>query len=587
MEENIIYLQGNGAIVIQDAQSGNITINSNEPMGSLQELQRLNDTQIAILKKLADKHASELNDTFKTLLSGVISRKNIVQGNISNVKSFKIGDETHYHYHNHTEKHPLPKELTAIVPKTSQDKIIGRDAELEDLHQRLFNNKQVVLVNGLGGIGKTTLAQAYTAKYWDEYCHIAYVSQISKDIISDFISTEGLLGSLNIFAKDKDPRGLFITIIAELKKMEDSPNLLIIDNADRSLSQLYNYLPSQPQWHILVTSRERIQRFDLKELGFLSEPDAVTLFLRHFTHGKMTEDEIKELVRAVDFHTLTIEILAKTAQLQRTEMKELKSAIEDDLKANVYINHKGNKIEKVTSYLCSIFSMSQLSDSEIWLLQQFICLPAEFHSYELVKDMINPAATQKEDNFSETIEELSAKGWLLKNRETDSYKMHRIIADVIKKQHTIALTNAKPVIDSITAKLSIDQTKDNPVEKFPWIPFGKSALAIFPDSSDPVIAKLQNNLATVLQDLGDYEGAKSLLEKALSSAEKNFGPEHPTTAVRYSNLALVLKDLGDYEGALKLSEKSLRIVQKVLPQGHPHIKIVSDIYQSIKQQINK
>ena len=53
----------------------------------------------------------------------------------------------------------------------------------------------------------------------------------------------------------------------------------------------------------------------------------------------------------------------------------------------------------------------------------------------------------------------------------------------------------------------------------------------------------QNNLAIVLKDLGDYEGAKGLLDKAVASPEKNLGPDHPTTAVRYSNLALVLMNV--------------------------------------------
>jgi hypothetical protein len=53
----------------------------------------------------------------------------------------------------------------------------------------------------------------------------------------------------------------------------------------------------------------------------------------------------------------------------------------------------------------------------------------------------------------------------------------------------------------------------------------------------------------VLQDLGDYTGAKELLEKSVASNEKNFGPDHPSTASSYSCLATVLKDLGDYPGA--------------------------------------
>ena len=509
----------------------------------------------------------------------MISQKNIVGGNIS-AQSVKIGDEIIY-----PEKTIIPKAITAKTPKTSQDKIVGRDAELDDLRTRLKDNKQVVLVNGLGGIGKTTLAQVYVAKYWDEYRHVVWISQISKDIITDFINTEGLLENLKIKRSGNEARELFISTITALKKIEDKPNLLIIDNAESSLSQWYDYLPGQPAWHILVTSRERIHKFDLKELGFLSESNAVELFTSHYTRGKISSADIRELVTIVDLHTLTIEILAKTAQTQRTEIKQLKKAIKDDLKANVYVDHRGGKIEKVTSYLSSIFTMSTLTDNEIWLLKQFVCLPPEFHSFDLLQELIRPEESQKEDVFSETIEELGAKGWLLKNSETDSYKMHRIIAEVIRKQQTISLTDVEPIIGSVSEKLRIDQSKDNPVDKFIWITYGKSALAIDPESTDAKISNLQNNLALVLQDLGDYEGAKKLLQKALRSAEKNFGAEHPTTAVSYSNLALVLKDLGDYEGALELSAKSVSIFQKVLPEGHPYIKTVTDIYQSIKNQM--
>ena len=51
----------------------------------------------------------------------------------------------------------------------------------------------------------------------------------------------------------------------------------------------------------------------------------------------------------------------------------------------------------------------------------------------------------------------------------------------------------------------------------------------------PTTAVRYSNLALVLQDLGDYAGAKELLEKAMRSDEQNFGPEHPTTAVRFES----------------------------------------------------
>ena len=85
----------------------------------------------------------------------------------------------------------------------------------------------------------------------------------------------------------------------------------------------------------------------------------------------------------------------------------------------------------------------------------------------------------------------------------------------------------------------------------------------------PSTARSYSNLALVLQDLGDYEGAKGLLQKALASGEKNFGKDHPSTAISYSNLALVLQALGDYEGAKGLLQKALASDEKNFGKGHP------------------
>ena len=89
----------------------------------------------------------------------------------------------------------------------------------------------------------------------------------------------------------------------------------------------------------------------------------------------------------------------------------------------------------------------------------------------------------------------------------------------------------------------------------------------------------------MLKYLGDYQGAKTLLEKAVNSAEKYYGTDHPTTATRYSNLAVVLQDLREYNEALIFSRKALSIFRNALPKGHPHITTVSSIHQSIRKEM--
>ncbi len=492
--------------------------------------------------------------------------KNIVKGSISNIKGdVRIGD-----YTIHQEKYKSSKELTTHLPTLREDQIIGRKEDIADIYQRLFDNKQVVLVNGMGGIGKTTIAQVYLTKYYDEYKYIAWIGLINDadNFESEFVNTEGLLDRFHIKKEGKTIRELFVELIGAFKEIDERPCLMIIDNATHSLEKYRTYLPNQPNWHLLVTSRERIVDFDLKELGFLDEEEAVLLFKKYYTRSQLSDDFIKDLVKDLEYHTLTIEILAKTAQAQRTAPDQLLNAIQNDLQTDTSIRHSTEKVEKLTSYLCSIFKTSDLQESEKWLLKQFICLPPEYFSFDMLEDLIWENEQDKATSAG-LLNSLAQSGWLLHNEGIDSYRIHRIIIDVVKRSIELKEKDINGLILKVSQKLSLDATKDNPINKFQWIPFGKSVLHHFEDSMTPEISVLQNNLATVLKDLGDFNGAKVLLEKAMKSTEKNFGDQHPTTAVSYSNLALVLQDLGDFNGAKILLEKAMKSTEKNFGDQHP------------------
>ncbi|MEM7086699.1 MAG: tetratricopeptide repeat protein [Bacteroidota bacterium] len=463
----------------------------------------------------------------------------------------------------------FPKELTLNFPKLRLDQIIGRTADIEDLRRRLFDNKQVVLVNGMGGIGKTTVAEVYVTQNRDYYKHIAWVSQLTDDFSNDLINSRGLLTSLKIDKQDKSLDQLFDELLLGLKNIPEGPCLMVIDNATNDLSRFYKLLPNQPKWHILVTSRERIANFDLKELGFLSEKEAIALFKKHYKRGKIDDDAIAKIVKNLEYHTLTIEILAKTAQHQNKSPEAINKAVEVDMEADVTISHSSKKIDKVTSYLCSIFKLSDLEEDEKWLLAQFACLPPEFHLEDVLKEIIQPNET-REPIFAKLLSNLVVKGWLLEDPDNESYRLHRILNDVLGVSLPIEFGAVGSLVSYISDRLSLDQTKDNPVDKFQWIPYGKAILIQFKTNVFEAISMLQNNLAVTLQSLGNYNEAKELLEKVITSSEENFGKDHPENITYYSNLALVLQDLGNYIGAKELLEKVTASDEKNFGKEHPN-----------------
>ena len=465
----------------------------------------------------------------------------------------------------------LSKELTANLPLLYSEKIIEREIDLEDVRTRLMKNAQVVLVNGMGGIGKTTLAQMYITRYYPDYKHLVWITISTGDFIADFIQTPGLAISLDINLEGKTYQEYFIEIITELKGLTHEHNeqsLIIIDNAEENIIQYQNYLPHPPHWHVLATSRHKLDEFDVKELDFLDEQQSIALFKLHYKRKNISDIEIGKIVKELEYHTLTIEILAKTAQNDGLDVQKTINTIAENYQVDVTTRH-GGKIEKITSYLSKIFVVSKLSDDETWLLKQFYYLPSQYLSCQTIETILLPGVDQQQTNIQKTLSKLTAKGWLLYNQTTGEYKLHRIIGDVIKHSVSISFNDIAPLIESLSSLLSIDQIKDNPIDKFQWVVFGKHVLIQIPFSDENEIIILQNNLALVIQVLGDYQGAKELLEKAKISVEKNFGPEHPTTAVSYSNLAAIIQVHGDYQGAKELLEKAKISAEKNFGAEHP------------------
>ncbi|MEL6143404.1 MAG: NB-ARC domain-containing protein, partial [Bacteroidota bacterium] len=329
-------------------------------------------------------------------------------------------------------KTPPPKFLTKI-PKLS-DAFIGRSKELKDISKQLSTKKGLLLINGLGGMGKTTIATRYVAIHESRFDHIAWIEQTGS-FPDSILASPLLMPNLGITPTD-NPEQDAIKVLNAIANLSGE-KLLVIDNAEEDLGPFIGFLPTKTTCEVLVTSRKKIPGLLEYDIDSLAEEKAIELFLQHYELDK-DKDTTKAIVTELDRHTLTIELLAKTAQARQIKplqkvldlLKERGLAI--GRKAKVSVSHNNDEeVEKIFPYLQRIFEWSESSPQESWLIKQFIFLPPIHHSLDRLREILQITEEQEEqwDDLTLALEGLTKAGWLNYDAQL-GYKMHRVIREL-------------------------------------------------------------------------------------------------------------------------------------------------------------
>lgn len=194
---------------------------------------------------------------------------------------------------------------------------VAREYELEKLKNMINEKNAALLINGFGGIGKTELCRKYFWDYKDMYAFagwINYTNNLKESVISQ-ISVEGLK-----FSESTDMDNKYSKIIMYLNKLPAN-SLLVIDNLKTNKEDDINTILSLPI-KILAISRESFEAFTSFTVDVLKERSCIDLFYKYFA-GKRDDENLKKIITLTGNHTLTIELLAKTASNAAIEVKEL------------------------------------------------------------------------------------------------------------------------------------------------------------------------------------------------------------------------------------------------------------------------
>ncbi len=220
----------------------------------------------------------------------------------SSTKVVQEGDKSIYAGHDvfitYSGDRKIPHHLTP--PPFLPEYFIGRDDDLERIHNKLFTgNNLLLLVNGEGGVGKTAVASKYFHKYQQEYRHVAWV--LSENSIADALLR--LAPKLGLtFGEQMNTDDRLDALAAALAELE-KPCLLIVDNANElpDFELHYQRLRNLTKFHLLLTTR--ITNFQLAEtcaIAGLPKVDALALFEEYYRALQSDEQEL--------FYKLTINL---------------------------------------------------------------------------------------------------------------------------------------------------------------------------------------------------------------------------------------------------------------------------------------
>lgn len=290
----------------------------------------------------------------------------------------------------------------------------------------------------------------------------------------------------------------------------------------------------------------------------------------------MKEQSLEDILRLVDYHTLAVELIAKTAHKQRLRLPELRDTLQEQgLKvqrpAGITAPHsRYDPIEELFPYFLAIFTLSGIPPEEAALLRHLCLLPPTFITYDDLKTMLGVVYG---DTLPGLLEALREKGWLLADEDEEAYKMHRIVQQVAEEQLRPDVETAAPLLEVLGELLHYDSFNPNSqlFEKVRWMGYGDYIARLFWDVENEKLSDLLGNLGNLYENFGRFKQAATLNEQALASCKQIFPEGHSMIATRQSNLGNVYRELGRLEEAAALLEKALQSILGHFGEKHPSV----------------
>ncbi|MBC1220783.1 tetratricopeptide repeat protein, partial [Nostoc sp. UCD120] len=459
---------------------------------------------------------------------------------------------------------------------------VGREEELQKLHQLLQDNKQVAIaaIAGMGGVGKTELALQYSIQHRETYngglCWLlAKTGDVGIQVVQ-FARTQ-------LDLKPPEDFDLLAQVQYCWRRWREGDVLLVLDDVS-DYEQVKPYLQSLPsRFKVLMTTRQKLGRIAQLSLDVLQPEAALELFksLLKETPGRIEKELAlaNQLCEWLGYLPLGMELVGRyLARKQDLSLAEMLRRLENKRLDERSLSKSKSEADMTAQRgVLAAFELSwqELEDDD----KQLGCLLSLFAVAPIPWKLVEQCLPKEDvEDLEEIRDESLLNLHLLQRKGEGIYQLHPLLREFFQYKCT-GLEQAEELKHSI-CRVIVAVAQDIP---------GSSTLeqitAVSP--TIPHIAEVANHLIQYVSDddlfwpfignarfyngQGLYNQALPWYEQCLEVTKKRLGEEHPSVAASLNNLAGLYRSQGRYSEAEPLYIQALALTCKLLGKEHPDV----------------
>ncbi|MEH2139943.1 tetratricopeptide repeat protein, partial [Nostoc sp.] len=482
-------------------------------------------------------------------------------------------------YNGGQDAHPTIKEIHQnIPPGVAFEKFVGREAELEELHQKLQTSRQVaiVAVAGMGGVGKTELATQYGKQHLQNFQGgVCWLSAQGIDVGIQIL----IFAELKFKLIAPDDWELTDRLRYCWQNWQQGEVLLVFDDVTNYKKQVQPYLPPEsPRFKVLLTTRLEFDRtLPQLPLGVLKSLAAMKLLKLLVDRERLKSEPwvARKICKFLGYLPLALELVGRYLDtmpdlsleklLKRLEKKRLEH--EAVAKANPLMRYKYGVAEAFA------LSWEQLDENA----QRLGCWLSLYALADIPFSVEGIEDDEEQELNEKAIAELR-KLHLIQWQSKGIYQLHPLIRQFFQMKLDES-SEADKVKTAFVAQM-VEVAKQIPQQPnredifylTPHIPhLAEVATHLSQYLSDEDLIWPFIGLGWFYQGQGLYQQAEPWLQQCVKVVENCLGLEHPHVATSLNNLAALYESTGRYSKAEPLYLQALELTKRLLGDNHPHV----------------